>query len=79
VSPVVNRDRKAAGAALRILVILSFGIRQNGSGRRRANRELRHLITDLSGAYASLGLQCLDPPALQGPPPSESPARADWL
>src|SRR6266508_2522338 len=51
VAPALTCRRKIgaerpAGAALRILVVFSFGISQNRSGKRRANRERRHSITE---------------------------------
>jgi hypothetical protein len=51
VAPALTCRRKIgaerpAGAALRILVVFSFGISQNRSGIRRANRERRHSITE---------------------------------
>src|SRR6266540_5015824 len=51
VAPALTCRRKIgaerpAGAALRILVVFSFGIGQNGSGKRRANRERRHSTTE---------------------------------
>src|SRR6266542_4965031 len=56
VAPALTCRRKIgaerpAGAALRILVVFSFGISQNRSGKRRANRERTHSITEavLSG------------------------------